>query len=110
MTKLRKSAPVPGAVSNAVTILEGQDAKRGIINLRNVGRYSLAVGALDNYGDLIQPHVFLEPGEAVSSYVPSADAGRIILVGQRQELVGQKQDSALPPPVGFATLEYDLPW
>jgi|GEM_PF-4550274 len=110
MTKLRKSAPVPGSVNNAVTILEGQDAKRGIINLRNVGRYAFAVGALDKYGDLIQPHIFMEPGEAVSSYVPPADANKIILVGERKELVAMKQESGVPSQVGVATLEYDLPW
>jgi hypothetical protein len=109
MTKLRKSAPVPGAISNAVMILEGQDAKRGIINLRNVGRYSFAVGALDKYGDLIQPHIFMAPGEAVSSYVPPADADKIILVGERQELVAMKQETDMQPQIGVAILEYDLP-
>lgn len=100
---MTKTAPVPGSIENGVTILEGLDAKSGIIKLRNSGQFPLAVGAVDIYGNLIQPHIFLEPGEAISSYVPPADAFKIILVGA-------KQDPYLPPMNGWAILDYDVPW
>lgn len=100
---MTSSAPVPGSINNSVTLLQGLDAKNGIIKLRNVGRFALAVGAVDIYGKLIEPHIFLNPGEVISRFVPPSDAVRIILVGQ-------KQDPEQPPQNGIAILEYDVPW
>jgi hypothetical protein len=96
-------APVPGSQSNAVTLLQGLDAKNGIIKLRNIGRHALAVGAVDQNGKIIEPHLFLLPGEAISSFVPPSNAVKIILVGEKQEPAKEKID-------GLAILEYDVPW
>jgi hypothetical protein len=100
---MKKVAPVPGSLSNPVIILEGPDVPYGLIKLRNVGRYALAVGGLDAKGRLLQPHIYLEPGQAVASFIPPANAVTIILVGQ-------KQDPGGPPSAGVAELEYDVPW
>jgi hypothetical protein len=100
---MHASAPVPGSLQNATILLDGPEVPYGLIKLRNTGSYGLAVGALDAYGNLLQPHIYLEPGDAISSFVPPAHAVKIILVGQKQE-----DDSS--PISGTAELDYDVPW
>jgi hypothetical protein len=100
---MHASAPVPGSLQTATVLLDGPEVPYGLIKLRNTGSYGLAVGALDAYGNLLQPHIYLEPGDAISSFVPPAHAVQIILVGQKQE--GDD-----PPISGTAELDYDVPW
>jgi hypothetical protein len=101
---MRATAPVPGSLSNATVLLDGLEVPYGIIKLRNVGSWGLAVGALDALGNLLQPHVYLEPGDALAGFIPPANAVKIILVGYKLT------DDDDPSTTGTAVLDYDVPW
>jgi hypothetical protein len=100
---MHASTPVPGSLQTATVLLDGPEVPYGLTKLRNTGSYGLAVGALDAYGNLLQPHIYLEPGDALSSFIPPANAVQIVLVGQKQE-------QGDPPISGTAELDYDVPW
>ena len=101
---MRATAAVPGSLANATVILDGPEVPYGLIKLRNVGDWGLAVGALDARGNLLQPHLYLEPGDATSSFIPPAHAVKIILVGYKLT------DDDDPDTTGTATLDSDVPW
>lgn len=83
--------------------MDGPEVPYGLIRLRNTGSFGVAVAGIDSHGRLLQPHVYLEPGQAIASFVPPAHAVKIIMVGQ-------KPKDNEPPPSGTAELEYDVPW
>ena len=100
---MNATAPVPGTQGNATILLDGPEVPYGLINLQNVGEYSLAIGALDMRGTLLQPHLFLTPGQSTAGFRPPANAVKIILVGEKEDTVGSDIS-------GEAELEYDVPW
>src|SRR5262245_15775611 len=101
---MRARAPVPGSLANRTVILDGPEVPYGLLKLKNVGEWGLAVGALDARGNLLQPHLYLEPGDAAASFIPPAHAVKIILVGYRLT------DDDDPDTTGTAILDYDVPW
>jgi hypothetical protein len=102
-TKVR--VPYRQGSGDYVVLLDGPKVPYGLIKLRNVGDYGLGVGALDANGNNLKEgeHVYLDPGDACSSYVPPANAVKIFLVGQ-------KQPADQPAISGETVLEWDVPW
>ena len=87
----------PGRLSNGVVILVGLDAQAGIIRLTNEGPEALAVGGLGATGQILQPDLFLRPGQTAERFVPPPGTVKLIVVGANNA-------------TGSATLEFDVPW
>jgi len=87
----------PGRLGNGTVILQGLDAQSGIIQLKNKGPEALAIGGLNATGQVIQPDLFLQPGDAAERWIPPPGTVKIIVVGAKFV-------------TGTATLEYDVPW
>jgi hypothetical protein len=99
-------APYPhhlGKMSEVVVLLDGPDVPSGLIKLRNIGKFGLVVGALDAKGNPMEPHLVIKPGDAVSSYVPPANAAKVVLLGE-------VLPEGAPEVKGEVVLEYDVPW
>ena len=94
---MRATAPCPGTVRNGTVLLTDLDATFGIIWLRNAGSVGVAVGGVDRKGNLLQPHIYLQPGEWQDSYVPPEGTYKLIMVGANNT-------------GGMAVLDYDVPW
>ena len=100
---MQATTTVPGNLSNATILLDGLEVPYGLIKLQNIGEYNLAIGALDKKGNLLEPHFYLKPGESRAGFRPHANAVKIILVGENEDVIGSDI-------VGVAQLEYDVPW
>ncbi len=100
---MQATTTVPGNLSNATILLDGLEVPYGLIKLQNIGEYGFAIGALDKNGNLLQPHIYLKPGESSAGFRPPANAAQIILVGEKEDVVGSDI-------FGVAQLEYDVPW
>jgi hypothetical protein len=104
---MKAKAPYPhhlGNKSELVTLLDGADVPSGLIKLRNIGKFTLIVGALDARGNPLEPHLVLKPGEAISSYAPPANAAKVVLVADTLH------DGDDPNVTGEVVLQYDVPW
>jgi len=88
----------PGSIANAVVLAVFPFTMYGVRNPRNNGPYPLAIGALDKFGNLLNPRHPLElmPGDSKDLYLPPANTEKIIAVGFTQF-------------TGKTALEYDTP-
>jgi hypothetical protein len=62
------NVPCPGSLANAVEIPPPEGLGQ-ITNLLNEGSCKLSVGGIDASGKVIEPHVFLDPGQGLNVFV-----------------------------------------
>lgn len=95
----RSQIPIssPGSLASAITIAVAPWCMYGIGNPSNVGDCPLSMGGLDERGRILQPHIWLNPGESKSWWGPPEGSSRLVVCAYSNH-------------TGTAILEYDTPY
>jgi len=96
MDRTQISVASPGSLDSAVTISVAPWCMYGISNPANVGDCPLSIGGLDENGGVLQPHIWLTPGDSMSWWAPPTGSESMIVCAYSNH-------------TGTAILEFDTP-